>query len=495
MTATESERYDAAQKFVGWLEGRIQSAATGSAETTRENDPLASLWLGRLAPAREIANSDLGDRAERLEPCAIGMRLAPATETGNRSCTARVRFFLWHRTQNGYEKIGPVEADVHIEVGNEVVVDNRSIEEALAAVAPNTGLAARVKAELRRMRKGPSILEVTFVNESEPSSKDADRTWCRLRLFECELQLKGLMTIPFVLEALPDGFRYDRDVPAWGINCGVDADEDTFRTVDLPKKVRMRPTFWTVDEPEPDFRFDSLADDPSPPLDALISAARKWGEVAWSEKSIRHHIPEWTDDIATHFAGERAGFHEELVRLERGLDAIRTDETLGRAFRLMNKAIGMSARGRYDQWRPFQLGFMLANIVACRGEEDDLVDIVWFPTGGGKTETYLGLVLTTAFYDRLRGKMTGVSAWARFPLRLLSLQQTQRFANALAAAELVRQEEGIEGDPFGLGFLIGGSATPNSIQDASPDWIAGNGRQTIQQEGAVSTIDGLPVLS
>jgi ATP-dependent helicase YprA (DUF1998 family) len=54
------------------------------------------------------------------------------------------------------------------------------------------------------------------------------------------------------------------------------------------------------------------------------------------------------------------------------------------------------------------------------------VDVLWFPTGGGKTEAYLGLILIALFYDRLRGKERGVTALLRFPLRMLSVQQLQR---------------------------------------------------------------------
>src|SRR4051794_12778175 len=86
------------------------------------------------------------------------------------------------------------------------------------------------------------------------------------------------------------------------------------------------------------------------------------------------------------------------------------------------------------------------------------------PRAGGKTETYLGLLLMAAFFDRLTGKDAGLTAWTRFPLRLLSLQQTQRFANALAGAERVRHEEGLGGEPFSLGFFVGESSTPNRIK-------------------------------
>jgi hypothetical protein len=132
--------------------------------------------------------------------------------------------------------------------------------------------------------------------------------------------------------------------------------------------------------------------------------------------------------------------------------------------------MALSSRNRYDRWRPFQVGFILANLGSLSPDmaDRDIVDILWFPTGGGKTETYLGLLLTAAFFDRLTGKMAGLTAWTRFPLRLLSLQQTQRFANALAGAEQIRRAANLQGEPFSLGFFVGDSSTPNRIKP-NPD--------------------------
>jgi hypothetical protein len=121
----------------------------------------------------------------------------------------------------------------------------------------------------------------------------------------------------------------------------------------------------------------------------------------------------------------------------------------------MNDAMSrasQNARGeaKYDRWRPFQIGFMLSMLPTLVREEPDdgVVDTVWFATGGGKTETYLGLIITSILLERTRGRKTGVTVWARFPLRMLSLQQTQRFANAVAAAEMVRRENKIPGTPI-----------------------------------------------
>ena len=97
------------------------------------------------------------------------------------------------------------------------------------------------------------------------------------------------------------------------------------------------------------------------------------------------------------------------------------------------------------------------------------MDIIFFPTGGGKTEAYLATIVFHCFFDRLRGKTAGVTAWTRFPLRLLTLQQTQRVADIIGMAELVRREqvdprfigEGVDG--FAVGYFVGQGGSPNEI--------------------------------
>src|SRR5690606_10469049 len=108
--------------------------------------------------------------------------------------------------------------------------------------------------------------------------------------------------------------------------------------------------------------------------------------------------------------------------------------------------------------------------IVSPSSENEVADIVWFATGGGKTETYLGLLVTAALYDRLTGKLGGMTAWSRFPLRMLSLQQTQRFANAMAGAEVVRRRDNIPGDTFSVGFLVGQGATPNRLKVDPKEW-------------------------
>lgn len=126
------------------------------------------------------------------------------------------------------------------------------------------------------------------------------------------------------------------------------------------------------------------------------------------------------------------------------------------------------------RWRPFQLAFILMNIQALvdpsgKGETDrKLVDLIWFPTGGGKTEAYLGLTAMTIFWRRLRNPAdAATTVLMRYTLRLLTTQQFQRAASLICACELIRQREPrLHGAPVSIGLWVGGSVTPNKHADA-----------------------------
>ena len=117
-------------------------------------------------------------------------------------------------------------------------------------------------------------------------------------------------------------------------------------------------------------------------------------------------------------------------------------------------------------WRPFQLAFILLclkGVVVAKDNERRLTDLLWFPTGGGKTEAYLGLIAFTAFLRRLRGRDgAGVTALMRYTLRLLTIQQFERAALLICACESIRRTHTRLGTrPFSIGLWVGEAATPN----------------------------------
>lgn len=127
-------------------------------------------------------------------------------------------------------------------------------------------------------------------------------------------------------------------------------------------------------------------------------------------------------------------------------------------------------------WRPFQIAFILMNlcgIVDPEHSDRQIVDLLYFPTGGGKTEAYLGLMAFAVANRRLSkvndqfNRDGGVTAILRYTLRLLTTQQRDRITKMVVAAEMIRQREypkfGLE--PISIGFWVGGGVTPNKFDD------------------------------
>lgn len=466
----------AGARFVSWLEQEVIADARGDRANTLPVKPADLLWIGRIAPENAAWKVALGARGQRLDPCSCGFRFRP-DGASPWEWQAEVRFRIWQRVRDAetkevhWEKSDPFVVSVTIEIADDTPGTFSFGVDEFATVLGNLSSIhrPRIDVEVGRESGRPSVAVVVVNDSVEKQAVDSN-------MYEVSLELTvGEMT-PFVLDSLPDSFRYDRRVHAYGINGGVEVDGGVLRTVDVAAQDRLRPQYW--DEtigPLPDLRFATLAADPLPSLRALVDALRRWGEREWSQARLDERQREhgWTTEMRAEADGEAARFAAEIRRCQDGLGLLATDNGALTAFKLANEAFVHSGAGRYESWRPFQLGFLLAalpSLVDPTGAQRRVVDTLWFATGGGKTETYLGVVVFTCLYDRMRGKAHGISCWSRFPLRMLSLQQTQRFADALAGAELARRRAGIEGEPFALGFFVGAGGTPNRVRDdAGPE--------------------------
>lgn len=202
---------------------------------------------------------------------------------------------------------------------------------------------------------------------------------------------------------------------------------------------------------------------------------------------------------------------ECLNRMRSGIDLLINDEKVLLAFQLMNRAMLLQQLhynmplqtwavddtsklylenavtilpdisdpstwygdiNRYGKWRPFQLAFVLINLKSMRERESSergMVDLIWFPTGGGKTEAYLGLSAYTIFIRRIMDKNnSGTTILMRYTLRLLTSQQYERASSMICACESIRQEkeELLGEDRISIGLWVGSETSPNSEQDA-----------------------------
>ncbi|MFH0725776.1 MAG: DISARM system helicase DrmA [Pseudomonadota bacterium] len=192
-----------------------------------------------------------------------------------------------------------------------------------------------------------------------------------------------------------------------------------------------------------------------------------------------------------------------LERLKEGIDVLATDDRALAAFRFSNRAMASQrirsiyalGKRRGDEitvealnirknrsWRPFQLAFMLLSIPALADPThrdrtqplEAFADLLWFPTGGGKTEAYLGVAAFTMGIRRLQGDIggldggRGLSVIMRYTLRLLTLQQFQRATALICAMEVLRRAEpDIWGkEPFTIGLWVGQRVTPNTTDDS-----------------------------
>jgi hypothetical protein len=245
---------------------------------------------------------------------------------------------------------------------------------------------------------------------------------------------------------------------------------------------------------------------PGPELITLCTRLAN-GYQAWisdTEKEIDRLPREHRDAATRHLS--RCG--EALERIRGGIATLETDDLVLQAFALMNRAM-LEQQVHYDlastpekqrkwikqgdslvldkpyvepdlptlpskfgRWRPFQLAFILMNLRSMSQRESDerqMVDLIWFPTGGGKTEAYLGLTAFTIFWRRLNDPQNdGTTALMRYTLRLLTTQQYQRAASLICACEIIRRqnERELGATPISIGLWVGGDVTPIRHDDA-----------------------------
>ena len=374
---------------------------------------------------------------------------------------------------------------------------------------------------------GEKIVTLFLVNDQEAPETNQDEAW----LFQAQLAIRApdgadvFRRRPTGESASNDDERAAlamlyRDQVEFAVGHGVSVHwELSAGRVDRAIAVRTQVVPWydvPVTEAPTTADLPGLAD--------LILDMRQLADLdekalAKSLGVLHQEYTAWIGGQQARVDGKALGEHEPSARdalekcrrtaerLKAGIDTVLADPKALEAFRFANRAMWLQRvrslyalerrRGkdtklddidvpRNRSWRPFQLAFVLLSIPSLadpkHADRTDpagaIADLLWFPTGGGKTEAYLGVAAFAMAIRRLQGSMGGLdnahglTVIMRYTLRLLTIQQFQRASTLLCAMEVIRRDAMAKGDkrwgetPFRIGLWVGQRATPNTTADA-----------------------------
>lgn len=374
---------------------------------------------------------------------------------------------------------------------------------------------AALESRWRRLGDG-ALVTIALVNQRRlPANGRMDPSDCLLQVNVRCLSEEGFSPYPAPVriqsgdEEAELALQY-KDVPTFAIGHGCAATWET--GVERPSWVE---TTYLPSHVVPGVAFTLEGDgDELNRLNATLSL-EFLAQVASSPAAVITALDEFVDsydrwaagqeEVAADLPPRHAGAAKRLLaridearrRMRRGVRRLEQDDDAREAFSLANRAMlmqmvhsGEDFAGRRRQWneadlptptytgtgrawRPFQLAFLLLALESAideSAEERDTIDLIWFPTGGGKTEAYLGLMALTVLYRRLtlRDAGAGTAVITRYTLRLLTSQQFQRAATLICALESIRRTmpERLGTTRISIGVWLGGSNSPNSYQDA-----------------------------
>ncbi|MFJ3287733.1 helicase-related protein [Streptomyces sp. NPDC086669] len=372
------------------------------------------------------------------------------------------------------------------------------------------GVGLRVNVRRPDPTEGTVTLTVTLVNTHKVGERELQDAFS---LFQCGLVVRAADGASAFVERPAPDLAHDPEVatsrllhrhaPTFAVGHGCAAEWDW-----TPSPVGVTDS---QDAGVPEIRsefvpsVEVLLTDSNPEIDSsalsmLGLAERSDTEVVAALESLATGYEQWIVRKEAEAADLEGGPHEEaathqvaacreaLGRIRAGIELLRVKPELMRAFRLANRAMAdQRARSAWvksgrngspepseGRWRPFQIAFVLLCLAGIDDPEHpdrEVSDLLWFPTGGGKTEAYLGLIALTSFLRRIRlgEDGGGVTVLMRYTLRLLTLQQFERATILLCAMERLRKDHLSElgPEPFSLGMWVGESATPNKLKDAA----------------------------
>ena len=356
------------------------------------------------------------------------------------------------------------------------------------SIAYNDDFNAEINLTVRKiMSDGSKLLTVSVVNTATEKNKLHIRN--EYALFQCQLSVESDISFLPVYQNLYPKSDIESQIKsllyqnvknyAYGHGCSVSYDEtkrEVFKIssdfIPTEQVLQMMPgkiknaRILSLDTWKNADRKTACND-----LNAFIDEYEEWKECKRKEiKSISQFYKAAVELINR--------IEICIKRLRTGVDVLKNNDNAWKAFLFMNEAMLLQRVNTKKQkpeqvnWYPFQLAYILQivpDIVDPKSEFHDDVDLLWFPTGGGKTEAYLGVAAFTIFYRRISGRYVddGVTVIMRYTLRLLTIQQFERTAAMICACEYLRRFYDIPGGEISIGLWIGSATTPNNLEKAN----------------------------
>ncbi|WP_446664140.1 helicase-related protein [Flexivirga sp. B27] len=469
---------------VGVLYPQVDSTGPAATSDSPENDDIDKSSDGDAgSPTTEGADDPQVSLARVRNPRTMGLTFAAAETATNVQVTVEASRYIRSDTPTGKERwiretitAGPIQLDVTTPGAiREQVVD---------------GVRLEMHRVVREPRDGAVPITLALINdETAPRSERDAKCWFNPTITVTapagelvarpESVIAGLDDLEVASQRL---LFSDVQSYAIGHGCGVGWIDDvtSIHTSFIPSHEVLLSSPAGPDGI--DLRMVHLSESGDlADLTSLVSAYRHWidglDDDGLSDEDFSAALDRHKDE-----AGQAAD------RMSDGISLLLSDPNVRRAFDLMNLAMAQQ-RSRQDHhrngqigdpaqsaveaasWRPFQIAFILVNLRGLADPESpdrEIADLLWFPTGGGKTEAYLGLIAIAILLRRLRNSSDGgVSVIMRYTLRLLTLQQYERATGLICALEELRRKHLPAARPISIGLWVGRKSTPNSLADAS----------------------------
>jgi hypothetical protein len=369
---------------------------------------------------------------------------------------------------------------------------------------------AKIVSRWRAQENGQSVVTIALINnlESLEKSLDPEKTLFQVGLICSVLEgkIKPYPNSEINFSNDPEGADLDflyRNIRPFARGHGVAA---TWSDIDSKGNASWVAIDYapTVDVPAATFEIkDSQIDPRYLDIDFIDGGNREEILIAFNslyksyERWIASHKMKPKDPILDKFISKAEVW---LERIKLGIDLLKNDDVAWKAFHLANRAMAMQMvltnsrpKKPYTKvlakepplfdfktlqgWRPFQIGFFLSTIESLTNNNSkyrDIVDVIWFPTGGGKTEAYLFISAFELIRRRLiyLDRDTGTAIFSRYTLRFLTTQQFQRTSALFIALELIRRkDQSLGAREFQLGLWVGEGVTPNKVRDAHDGFV------------------------